>query len=525
MSSVEEVRPVVLMILDGWGIGRDEPGNAVLAAQTPILDRLLESYPSTTLFCSGEHVGLPAGLMGNSEVGHTNLGAGFIVYQAIVRIDRAIADGTFADNTALLGATEHARSGDRTLHLIGLVSDGGVHSHIRHLDALLSLAAERGAKRVVIHAITDGRDTLPRSGAGFLAEVEEAALRAGVGRVGTVMGRYYAMDRDHRWERTQRAYEALVHGTGERAASATSAIEASYAADVTDEFIVPTVIASAQGEVTPISDGDSVIIFNFRGDRARQLTHALVTDDFDGFDRGRRPTGLNVATVTSYEDGLPVDVAFQPQDVRNPVARVISDAGLRQLHTAETEKYAHVTFFFNGGREEPFPGEDRVLVPSPKVATYDLQPEMSAAEVTEAVLESLKAGSHNFIIVNFANCDMVGHTGDFDAAVKAVETVDQCAASIVEQVRTAGGMALITADHGNAEEMVDKRTGGPMTAHTTNPVPVILVAPDDHPLRNAALREGGVLSAVGTTVLNLLGLAPPPEMDQPSLVEGIKSHP
>jgi 2,3-bisphosphoglycerate-independent phosphoglycerate mutase len=519
MSNRQGSRPVVLVILDGWGIGRDEPGNAVLAARTPTMDRLLDTYPSSTLLCSGEHVGLPAGLMGNSEVGHTNLGAGFIVYQSIVRIDRAIADGDFARNDALLGAIDRTRSGDHALHLIGLVSDGGVHSHIRHLDALLALAAEREASRVVVHAITDGRDTLPTSGAGFLADVERGMARSGVGRIETVMGRYYAMDRDHRWERTKRAYDAIVHGTGERADSVAAVTEASYAADVTDEFIVPTIIPKAEGGVDPIADEDSVILFNFRADRARQLTRAVVMDRFDGFDRGERPSGLRVATMTSYEDDFPVAVAFPPRDVENPVARVVSDAGLTQFHTAETEKYAHVTFFFNGGREEPFPGEERYLVPSPKVATYDLQPEMSAAGVTDGVVAAVENGTYDFVIVNFANCDMVGHTGSFDAAVSAVETADSSLNRIVDAVLAVGGVALVTADHGNAEEMIDKGSGGPMTAHTTNPVPVVLVAPDNHPLRHATLRQHGVLGAVGTTVIDLLGLTPPPEMDQPSLIE------
>ncbi|MBA2277195.1 MAG: 2,3-bisphosphoglycerate-independent phosphoglycerate mutase, partial [Chloroflexia bacterium] len=406
------------------------------------------------------------------------------------------------------------------LHLIGLLSDGGVHSHIRHLDALLALAAERGAGRVVIHAITDGRDTSPPSGAGFVGDLGERIAAAGAGRIGTVMGRYYAMDRDHRWERTQAAYDALVHGTGATADSASAAIERSYAEDVTDEFIVPTVIASANGHSSTIGDGDSVILFNFRADRVRQLSRALALSDLDGFNRGARPRDLHVATMVPYESGLPVEVAFPPLEVVHPVARVVSEAGLAQLHTAETEKYAHVTFFFNGGREEPFPGEERVLVPSPKVATYDLQPEMSTAGVTEGVVEAVGSGRFAFIIVNYANCDMVGHTGVIDAAIAAVETADRALGEVAAAVLRAGGVALVTADHGNAEQMIDHETGGPMTAHTTNPVPVVLVAPDDHPLRHAALRRDGVLSAVGTTVLDLLRLVAPKEMDQPSLIEG-----
>lgn len=512
-------RPVVLVILDGWGLGRDEPGNAVLAASTPVMDRLWATYPRATLRCSGEDVGLPAGQMGNSEVGHLNLGAGFIVYQWITRIDRAIADGSFFANTALIAAVDGCRERSSTLHLLGLIGDGGVHSHSRHLIALLRLARNRGLDRVCVHAFTDGRDTSPTSGLGFVAEIEAAIGQLGVGRIATVSGRYYAMDRDQRWDRTRLAYEVIVDGVGRTAPTATAAIEAAYAEGVTDEFIVPTVIADDRREPCRVQPGDGIVFFNFRADRARQLTMALALPDFDGFARSRVVAGAcPVTTLTRYEEGLPVAVAFEPQDIVWPVARVISEAGLRQFHCAETEKYAHVTYFFNGGREEPFPGEDRRLVPSPKVATYDLQPEMSAPGVTDAVVAAIRSSRYAFIIVNYANCDMVGHTGVFAAAVKAVEAVDVGLGRIVEAVLAVGGVALVTSDHGNAEEMIDRATGGPMTAHTTNPVPVILVTPDDHPLRYTHLREDGILSAVAPTVLQLLGLPTPSDMTTPSLL-------
>jgi 2,3-bisphosphoglycerate-independent phosphoglycerate mutase len=456
--------------------------------------------------------------MGNSEVGHLNLGAGFIVYQWITRIDRAIADGTFAKNEALTTAMDRVKEQGTTLHLIGLVSNGGVHSHIRHLDALVDVAKQRGVTRLVVQVITDGRDTSPTSGAGFVQHVERTLADAGIGRIATVSGRYYAMDRDHRWDRTKRAFDAIVHADGPTATSAIGAVRKSYDHNVTDEFIVPTVITDENGHTEGVQGGDAIIFFNFRSDRARQLTEALSQPDFDAFDRGTMPQDISVTTMTTYEKGLPVAVAFEPHDVEEPVAKVVSDAGMRQFHSAETEKYAHVTFFFNGGREEPFPGEDRKLVPSPKVATYDLQPEMSARGVTDAVVDAVNAGDYDFIIVNYANCDMVGHTGDFDAAVTAVETVDRCIRTVTDAVLAQDGVILITADHGNAEEMVVRDTGGPMTAHTTNPVHVILVAPEDSQLRHAELRQDGVLSAVGTTVIDLLGLTPPAAMDQASLI-------
>lgn len=512
------VGPVVLVVLDGWGIGRDEPGNAVLRAHTPAMDHLWATYPHATLLTSGEAVGLPAGQMGNSEVGHLNLGAGFVVFQWLTRIDLSIVTGEFAANPVLNEAIDRALASGGTLHLLGLVSDGGVHSHIRHLEALLRLAKTRGLppERVVVHAFTDGRDTSPLGGLEFIGHLERAMGEIGVGRIGTVSGRYYAMDRDHRWERTRRAYEAIVHGVGERSGSATEAVRRAYEAGTTDEFIPPTVI-DGPGPAT-IQPGDSAIFFNFRADRGRQLSEALVREDFAGWERGPRIPGLHLVTLARYEADLPAEVAFPPMDVVNPLARVVSDAGLAQLHTAETEKYPHVTFFLNGGREEPFPGEERVLIPSPKVATYDLQPEMSAPAVTDAVVAGIESGRYRLIVVNFANGDMVGHTGVLTAAISAIETVDACLGRVIAATLAAGGIALVTADHGNAEEMIDPVTGEPMTAHTTNPVPVVLVASEDSPFRHVALRPDGRLAAVAPTVLQLLGLTPPPEMTELSLV-------
>jgi 2,3-bisphosphoglycerate-independent phosphoglycerate mutase len=510
--------PVLLAILDGWGIGRDEPGNAILQADTPVMDALMASYPCTTLRCSGEDVGLPAGQMGNSEVGHLNIGAGFVVYQWITRIDRAIADGTFAVNEAFQAAFSRVRASGGSLHLLGLIGEGGVHAHTRHLLALIDAAVAARVTKLLVHAFTDGRDTSPTSGLDFIKPIEAALAAHGVGRVATVSGRYYAMDRDHRWERTRQAFDAIVHAEGKVAPSAGEAISASYAADITDEFVVPTVIPAADGTRHTVARGDEIIFFNFRSDRGRQLTEALSVTDFAGFDRGDFAPVVPVTTMTTYEERLPATAAFPPQDVVHPLARVISDAGKTQFHTAETEKYPHVTFFLNGGREDPFPGEDRRLIPSPKVATYDLQPEMSAPAVCDGVVEAIRSGAYDFIIVNFANGDMVGHTGVIPAVVTAIETVDACMGRILKALKDAHGFALVTADHGNAEEEIDRVTGGPMTAHTTNPVPCILIAPDDSPLRHANLRRDGILSALAPTVLDLLGIPPHPDMTQQSLV-------
>jgi 2,3-bisphosphoglycerate-independent phosphoglycerate mutase len=470
----------------------------------------------TQLTASGEAVGLPAGQMGNSEVGHLNLGAGFIVYQWITFIDKEIAAGRFFRNAALLGAMAAAKRSGAKLHLLGLIGDGGVHASSAHLAALLQLARDQQVPEVYVHAFLDGRDTPPQSGLGFMRDLEATMARLGAGRVATVAGRYYAMDRDRRWERVEKAYNALVLGEGVRAPSATAAIEASYAAGITDEFVLPAVIAQDGRPTATIDDGDAVIFFNFRADRARQLSRALLLPDFSGFTRRKQPARLHYVTMTRYEDDLPAIVAYPPRDVAEPMAAVVAAHGRRQFHTAETEKYPHVTYFFNGGRETPFAGEERLLVPSPKVATYDLQPEMSAGPVTDALVERIGRGVDDFIIVNYANGDMVGHTGVFAAAVKAIETVDACVGRVVAATLARGGALLVTADHGNADEMVDRVTGAPHTAHTTNPVPLILVG---EAYREARLRDSGILADVAPTLLDLMGLPKAPAMDRQSLIE------
>ena len=511
-------RPVLLTILDGLGERTDLVGNAVKQARTPNLDRWRSSCPTTLIYAAEKHVGLPPGQMGNSEVGHLNLGAGFVVMQDITRIDSCIEDGSFFHNDAFLNAVAHARTNNSNIHVMGLLGNGGVHSHIAHQKALLEFAKRAGVKQVYLHVFTDGRDALPRSGAGFLNELEAAIQSIGIGKIASVTGRYYAMDRDKRWERTRMAYEAMVFGIGEHVASAADAIQHGYAADVTDEFIKPAVVVDASGNpVATINAGDAIIGFNFRADRMRQITRAFVMPDFDGF---ARPFLGNVYYVcmTEYEKDLPVVVAFANDDVAVPLAKVISDAGLTQLHAAETEKYPHVTFYFNGGREVPFPGEQRFMVASPKVATYDLQPEMSAAALRDGILEAIAADTYDVIIVNFANPDMVGHTGVIPAVITAVETVDQCAGALVAAVVAKGGVAIVTADHGNAEYMIDEATGGPFTAHTINQVPVILVAPDTSPYASVTLRSGGRLSDIAPTILDMLGLDKAPQMTGTSLI-------
>lgn len=509
-SARQPIRPVVLVILDGWGIGRDEPGNAVLAANTPVMDRTWAEYPHTQLITSGNAVGLPEGQMGNSEVGHLNIGAGFIVYQWISRIDKAILDGEFATNPVLQEALRDVVGRGGTVRIGGLVSDGGVHSHTRHIVALVETAKAAGVTDLVIDAFTDGRDTSPTSGLGFVSGLESELARIGLGSIATVSGRYYAMDRDKRWDRTRLAYDAITLGAGETAASAAEAIQHSYDKGVTDEFILPTVI----GKPTALESNDLYIMANFRSDRCRQITAALTEPGFEGFARTVNLSGaLQVLTMTEYEKDLPVQVIFPPHDVVHPLARVVSEAGLKQFHSAETEKYPHVTFFLNGGREEPFPGEDRALIPSPKVATYDLHPEMSAEAVGDAVVAAIDSGTYAFVVVNFANADMVGHTGSIPAVIKAVETADTQLGRVLDAVKRVGGAAIVIADHGNAEEMIDHVTGGPMTAHTTNPVPCIVVGAG-----NVTLRDGSVLSTVAPTILDLLDLPIPPDMTTPSLL-------
>ena len=501
--------PIMLIIMDGWGNG--DPGaedNAVAIGRTPVIDDLMARYPVTALACSGEAVGLPDGQMGNSEVGHTNIGAGRVVYQELTRITRAIRDGSFFANEALGEVIAEAKRRGGALHLMGLVSPGGVHSHSAHLYALLEMAKRAGVEKVWVHAFLDGRDVPPSSADGYIGELEEKIRELGVGRIATVSGRFYAMDRDKRWERVAKAYEAIARGKGVAAQTAGEAIAASYAAGVTDEFLVPAVIAGYSG----MKREDSVIFFNFRPDRARELTHAFTDDVFEGFpcDEDLRPV---YATMTQYEAGLNVRIAYPPQTLAQTMGEIIEARGLTQLRIAETEKYAHVTFFFNGGLETPYSREDRILVPSPKVATYDLQPEMSALLVTDKVVAAIESGKYDFIILNYANGDMVGHTGVMAAAVKAVETVDTCVGRCVAAVQKMGGAVAITADHGNAEQMLDRTTGQPFTQHTTNPVPFILVSEPRHKLHE------GKLADIAPTLPTLAGITPPPGMAGHSLLE------
>jgi 2,3-bisphosphoglycerate-independent phosphoglycerate mutase len=497
------VPQVCLVVLDGWGLAPDGPGNAVALADTPVFDRLWAEHPHTTLTAKGESVGLPAGQMGNSEVGHLNLGAGAIVPQDLARIDAAVRDGSLAGNDTLRDAMRGR------VHLLGLVSDGGVHSSDQHLKALIELAAERGVDDLIVHAFTDGRDTSPHGGAGYVAAVETWCRDAGAGRVGSVVGRYFAMDRDKRWDRTQRAYDLLVQGRGEHtAASGEEAVRAAYDRDETDEFITPTVV----GEDTAIRPGDSVIAFNFRPDRMRQITRALADPGFDEVDRGGAEPLERYVTMTSYEEDWSYPVLFPPHRPATTLAKVLADRGLGQLHVAETEKYPHVTYFFNGGEEEPYPGEVRELVPSPRdVPTYDHKPEMSAREATDAFVACWRDDEPAFAIINFANADMVGHTGVIEAAVKAVETVDSCLGRVVDAVHEAGGACVITADHGNADEMLED-DGSPDTAHSLNPVPFVVTA------GASALDGEGILADVAPTVLALLGIEQPDEMTGRSLL-------
>ncbi len=500
-------KPLILMILDGFGIAPPE-GNAIAAANKPNLDKLFSENPITQIGASGMDVGLPDGQMGNSEVGHTNIGAGRVVYQELTRITKAIQDGAFFENEALVEAVDNAVKNGTALHLIGLLSDGGVHSHITHLYAIVELAKRRGLKKVYVHALLDGRDVPPTSGKDFVAACADKLKEIGVGQIATVMGRYYAMDRDNRWERVEKAYAAMVYGEGNHAQCPVKAVEDSYANEVTDEFVIPTVCA----ENATIGANDSIVFFNFRPDRAREITRTFVDPDFSGFERKKGFFPLTYVCMTQYDATMPnVKVAFQPQSLTNTFGEYISDKGLTQLRIAETEKYAHVTFFFNGGVEKTFPGEDRALINSPKVATYDLQPEMSAYLVTDELVDRIHSGKYDVIILNFANCDMVGHTGVFDAAKAAVEAVDTCVGRVVDAILEMGGVAMITADHGNADKMFEE-DGSPFTAHTTNPVPFCVVNYD------CKLREGGRLADIAPTMLKVLGLPQPAEMDGKSLI-------
>ncbi|MGI6264051.1 MAG: 2,3-bisphosphoglycerate-independent phosphoglycerate mutase [Acutalibacteraceae bacterium] len=503
-------KPMTLIIMDGFGLNASDYGNAIHAAKTPNLDRLFKENPTTAIGASGMDVGLPDGQMGNSEVGHTNMGAGRVVYQELTRITKAIADGELPQNEALMNAVAAAKKPGAALHLFGLLSDGGVHSHNTHLYGLLKLARAEGVEHVYVHGFMDGRDVPPTSGKGYVEELLAEMDKIGVGKLATVMGRYYAMDRDNRWERVEKAYAAMVYGEGVQNPDPVAAMAASYAEGVTDEFVVP-VVCDKTGVIKP---GDGVICFNFRPDRAREITRTLVDPDFAGFARRDGFFPLTYVCMTQYDATMPnVQVAFKPQSLKNTLGEYISDQGMTQLRIAETEKYAHVTFFFNGGVEAKFAGEDRDLIHSPKVATYDLQPEMSAYPVCDKMVEEVESGKYDMIILNFANCDMVGHTGVFEAAVKAVEAVDTCVGRVVDAVVKAGGAAIVTADHGNADKMLED-DGSPFTAHTTNLVPLCVIG---YP---CTLRQsGGKLADIAPTMLQIMGLPQPQEMTGKTLIE------
>lgn len=507
-------KPTVLMILDGYGLNDSTKGNAVAEGSTPVMDKLMEECPFVEGNASGMAVGLPDGQMGNSEVGHLNMGAGRIVYQDLTKITKSILDGDFFENKALLAACENVKKNDSSLHLMGLVSDGGVHSHNTHIYGLLELAKKQGIEKVYVHCFLDGRDTPPSSGKQYVEELVEKMKEIGVGQVATVMGRYYAMDRDNRWERVEKAYRALTEGTGEEALSGPEGIQASYDADKTDEFVLPTVVMKDGAPTASIKDNDSVIFFNFRPDRAREITRTFCDDAFEGFDRGERVKTTFVC-FTDYDITIGNKlVAFVKDEITNTFGQFLASHGMKQARIAETEKYAHVTFFFNGGVEEPNEGEDRILVKSPKVATYDLKPEMSAYEVCDKLVEAVRSDKYDVIIINFANPDMVGHTGVEAAAVKAIEAVDKCVGRTVEAVKEVGGQMFICADHGNAEQLIDGETGEPFTAHTTNPVPFIIVNADPA----YKLREGGCLADIAPTLIEMMGMEQPKEMTGKSLL-------
>ncbi len=502
----------MLMILDGYGINESEEGNCVKLANTPNLDEIFTKNPSTIIHTSGLDVGLPEGQMGNSEVGHTNIGAGRIIYQDFTKITKSIEDGDFFSIPEFVSAIENCKKNNSKLHIMGLVSDGGVHSHIRHLYALLEMAKRKDFEDVYVHCFLDGRDTPPASAETYIAELEKKMEEKGVGKIATLCGRFYAMDRDKRWERVKEAYNAMVKGEGEKFSSATAAIEESYQKEVFDEFVKPIVICNNDEPIAKISENDSVIFFNFRPDRAREITRSIVDENFDGFEREYFKTFF--VCFTPYDETMPnVEVAFKKDEIKNTLGEYISKLGFTQLRIAETEKYAHVTFFFNGGQEKQYEGEDRILIPSPKVETYDLKPEMSAIEVTDKVVEAIESEKYNCIILNYANPDMVGHTGNIEACIKALETLDTCVARVVKAIKEKHGNLLITADHGNSEQMIDYKTGEPHTAHTTNPVPLVLISDT-----NKKLKEGR-LADLAPTMLDLMELEKPEEMTGESLLE------
>lgn len=512
-------KQVALIILDGFGISDAGKGNAVKLANMPNFERYSKAWPSSEVAASGMDVGLPDGQMGNSEVGHLNIGAGRIVYQELTRITKEIEEGEILKNEALLNAIENAKEKGKSLHLMGLLSDGGVHSHIDHIKGILGMCKASGLSKVYLHAFLDGRDTPPKSATSYIEEIESYMKSAGVGKIATVSGRYYAMDRDKRWERVKLAYEAMALGKGELAHSAAEAVENSYSNGVNDEFVIPTVILNGGEPVASVEVGDSAVFFNFRPDRGRQLTRAFVDCDFEGFERERIDTVF--VTMTQYDATIQnVQVAYKPQKLDNTLGEYLSKQGMTQLRIAETEKYAHVTFFFNGGVEEPCSGEDRILVPSPKVATYDMKPEMSAYEVTERLEEALDKKDYDLVVLNFANPDMVGHTGDIDAVVRALEVVDECLGRVVDKVISKGGVAIITADHGNAEYMVDESTGQPFTAHTTNKVPFVIAG-----RKGIEISKGGRLCDIAPTILKLLEVEKPEQMSGESLVKIIGEQP
>lgn len=501
----------MLMILDGFGINDNEKGNAVKLANTPNIDRLMKTCPTTEVYTSGLNVGLPDGQMGNSEVGHTNIGAGRIVYQELTRITKSIEDGDFFSIPEFVEAIENCKKNNSKLHIMGLLSDGGVHSHIRHLFALLELAKRRDFEDVYVHCFLDGRDTPPASAEGYIMQLEEKMKEKEVGRIASISGRFYAMDRDKRWQRVKKTYDALVNGTGEKATSAVTAIESSYQKEIFDEFVEPTVIVNGEAPIATIEKNDSVIFFNFRPDRAREITRTLVDKEFNEFET--KDLNLYFVCMTPYDETMPnVKVAFKKEPLKNTFGEYISNNGLTQLRIAETEKYAHVTFFFNGGEEKQYKGEDRILVPSPKVETYDLKPEMSAIEVTDKVVEAIKSEKYDSIILNYANPDMVGHTGNLEASIKAIETIDNCVGRVIEEINKVNGICLITADHGNSEQMIDYKTGEPHTAHTTNPVPLILVGMEGVTLKT------GKLADLAPTMLEIMGLKKPDEMTGESII-------
>ena len=511
---MNRIRPCLLMILDGWGIGPKTPANAVAAARTPFLDRLAKSYPHTRLLCSGEAVGLPPGVMGNSEVGHLNIGAGRIVYQDLMRINRSIQDGSLEKNEALCRVMDRVKASGSALHLLGLVSDGGVHSHLDHLLALVKMARNRGLDRIFIHAVLDGRDTPPDSGAGYVRRIQDTA---GPGRIATICGRYFAMDRDKRWDRVQKAYQLYTQGIGISETDPVLAVQNAYNRGETDEFVKPVVMTDASAKpLAVIGDGDGAIFFNFRADRAREITQALTDSRFSGFTRSAFPSFCGFVCMTRYDETFDLPVAFGPVHLKQVLGETISRLGLRQLRIAETEKYAHVTYFFNGGEEAKFPLEDRCLIPSPReVATYDLKPEMSAHEVAGETVARIRSGRYDLIVLNFANMDMVGHTGVFEAAVRACETVDQCVAKVVPEILARNGAVLVTADHGNAECMADEN-GHPHTAHTLNPVPLILV---DETRKSVSLRSEGILADIAPTMLEIMGIEIPGPMTGRGLIQ------